>query len=80
VVKVIMLGSLAERAGWSERDDFSPGFLSGLVQMLRDLNPELGAAVSAPSVRTAVNQVVVKGDTYLSSDDEVAFLPIYSGG
>ncbi len=80
MLKVVLLGHLAERAGWREREMEVVGTLSALIQALVLVDPGLGAGLVAPGVRTAVNHAISPSDTALKAGDEVAFLPIYSGG
>ena len=79
-LRVVMLGRLAVCAGWREREVPATGSVSELIGALSLADPELGATLSAPGVRVAVNQTILPGDTSLRAGDEVAFLPIYSGG
>lgn len=80
MLKVVLLGHLAERAGWRERDMEVVETLSALVQALALVDPGLGDGLVAPGVRAAVNHTILPSDTALKAGDEVAFLPIYSGG
>lgn len=80
MLKVVLLGRLAELAGWREREFEAVKTLSDLVLSLGRLDPDLGPALSALGVRAAVNQIISAGDAPLQAGDEVAFLPIYSGG
>lgn len=80
MLKVVLLGHLAERAGWRERDMEVVETLSALVQALASANPTLGAGLVGAGVRAAVNHTILPSDTALKAGDEVAFLPIYSGG
>lgn len=80
MLKVVLLGHLAERAGWREREMEVVGTLSALIEALALVDPRLGAGLGAPGVRAAVNHTILPSDTALKAGDEVAFLPIYSGG
>lgn len=80
MLKVVLLGYLAERAGWREREMEVVGSLSALIQAIALVDPGLGAGLAAPGVRAAVNHTVLPSNTALKAGDEVAFLPIYSGG
>ncbi len=80
MLKVMLLGRLAERAGWREREIEGVQTLAELVQRLSLADTQLGDLLVAPGTRVAVNQVVLPGDVPLKAGDEVAFLPIYSGG
>ena len=80
MLKVVMLGHLAERAGWREREVEVVGTLSDLIRALALVEPPLTALLVAPGVRVVVNHTISHGNTPLTAGDEVAFLPIYSGG
>ena len=55
--------------------------VQGLLRHLGDvLDEEAWAALTAESVRIAVNQELIDGDVTLSAGDEVAFLPPVTGG
>lgn len=71
------MGRLAELAGWQERQVAAPD----LTALVESLDPELRQAVKAPGIRVAIGQVVVTAaGQALGPDEEVAFLPVYSGG
>ena len=80
MVKVLLLGHLADRAGWREREMDFTGTLSALIEALALGDPRLADSLVAPGVRAAVNHTILPSDTALRAGDEVAFLPIYSGG
>jgi molybdopterin synthase sulfur carrier subunit len=80
MLKVVLLGHLADRAGWRERDMAVAETLSALVDALSLADARLGASLAAPGVRAAVNHTILPSDTALKAGDEIAFLPIYSGG
>lgn len=80
MVKVLLFGHLADRAGWREQEMDFTGPLSALTGVLSMADPGLAASLAAPGVRAAVNQTISAEDTALKAGDEVAFLPIYSGG
>lgn len=80
MLRVVMLGRLAECAGWRERTVAAAGTVSELIRALSLADPELRVTLTAPGVRVAVNQTILPGDASLRAGDEVAFLPIYSGG
>ncbi len=76
---MLLFGRLTDIAGWHERPFEAPS-LSALKRLIADQSPVLGAALDAPGVQTAVDQLVVRGDAVLAADTEVAFLPPMSGG
>jgi molybdopterin synthase sulfur carrier subunit len=81
MARVLLFGPLRDVAGWRERTlEPSPATLSALRAMLSAQDPALGAALDGKGVQTAVDQALVRGDTALAANAEVAFLPPMSGG
>ncbi len=81
MARVFLFGRLADLAGWRERTfDPTPARLSALKTLIGKLDGELAAALDGPSVRAAVDKVVVRGDAPLTPGAEVAFMPPMSGG
>jgi molybdopterin converting factor small subunit len=81
--RILFLGRLAEIAGGRERALPLGGSatVSEIVEALGRDDPELAAALAAPSVRVAVNQQIQRGrDGRAGPGDEIAFLPPVSGG
>ncbi len=54
--------------------------LSILIEAIAAEDEALGAALKDKSVRYAVNEALVAGDTAVTDCDEIAFLPPVSGG
>lgn len=79
-MRVLLFGVLAEIAGWREREGPGAATVRSLRQALAAEQAALGAALQEPGVRPVVNKVVVAWDAPLSPEDEVAFLPVFSGG
>jgi molybdopterin synthase sulfur carrier subunit len=80
-MRVLLFGPLRDVAGWRERTlTPEPLTLVDLKGVLAHENVALGDALSRPGVQTAVDKVIVRGDTRLSAAAEVAFLPPMSGG
>lgn len=81
-VQVVFLGSVADRFGVRGLTVEAPApglLLSELKARLADGDDALAAAL-APPVRAAVDQEIVAGDVRVRPGQEVAFLPVYSGG
>lgn len=81
----MFLGRLKDHAGAAEmafRPEWSQLSLSEIVAALAQENAELGEALSAATVRVAINKTLIQpGDNPLvQPDDELAFLPPMSGG
>ena len=78
MARVLLFGSLADAAGWRERE-----IEGGSVEVLRtalSADERLAERLARPGLMTVVNQVVVRGDHVVEPDDEVAFAPPVSGG
>lgn len=78
MAKVLLFGSLADTAGWREREINGDSVAALLTILAQD--ERLAERLSQPGLMTVVNQVVVRGDCAVGSDDEVAFAPPVSGG
>jgi len=79
MARVLLFGRLSDLAGWRERQIESPS-LSALRAKLGAEDKELGEALAGPGVQVALDQVLVRGDTVINAQTEVAFLPPMSGG
>ena len=74
-MQVLLFASLRERAGWSERSLRCPP--EGTTP--RAIWNQLGLG-SLEGISIAVNQQLVDADRPLAADDELAFLPPFTGG
>jgi len=80
-MRVLLFGRLGDLAGWRERIiDPHLERLSDLRAYLAAEDAQLGEALAAKGVQTAVNLALVRGDAVLPPACEVAFLPAMSGG
>jgi molybdopterin synthase sulfur carrier subunit len=80
-MRVLLFGPLRDVAGWRERTMAAPpSSLDALKAALARDDGALGEALMRPGVQAAVNKAIVRGDSPLSADAEVAFLPPMSGG
>jgi sulfur-carrier protein len=85
VVTVVFLGRLRDSAGMRQCTiELQPSDLSlaGLMAVLDARIDGLGAALSDPSIRIAINKTLrpTTPETTLNSGDEVAFMPPVTGG
>lgn len=81
-VRVVFLGSLADRIGARERLVETPEegiTLSELKARLAGGEERLLAALASP-VRAAVDRQIAAGDARVRPGQEVAFFPLFSGG
>ena len=79
MARVLLFGRLGDIAGWRERS-VAAETLDGLKVWLGGVDKRLGEALGAPGVQAAVDRLIVRGDTPLKVDSEVAFMPPMSGG
>lgn len=77
-MKVVMLGKLADLAGWRERE-IAADTLDHLLRALTADNALLADALAAPGVRIAIDHALTSRPD-LTGAREVAFLPVVSGG
>ncbi|MBB5519325.1 MoaD/ThiS family protein [Amphiplicatus metriothermophilus] len=82
-IRVLFFGRLHEVVGAREREIEPPDWVdtpAALIDWLAAGDARIGAALSAPSVRVAVDQAIVERDSPLAGAREVAFMPPFSGG
>jgi molybdopterin synthase sulfur carrier subunit len=79
VAQVLLFGPLRDLAGWRSRE-IAAASIEALKALLTAEDAELGAALSAPGVQVALDQMIVRGDAAIGAGAEVAFLPPMSGG
>jgi sulfur-carrier protein len=75
-VKVLFFGILADKAGSSSVDIENENDLNGL---LKNLIIKF-SFLEKSSYAISVNQVLVRGNTKLNDNDEIALLPPFAGG
>jgi molybdopterin synthase sulfur carrier subunit len=83
-VQLLFMGRLQPLAGAATRELALSGStrLSQLVAQLAAADNDLGTALGEPSIRVAINAVIVprNEDPAVLPGDEVAFMPPFSGG
>jgi molybdopterin converting factor small subunit len=79
---VLFFGAVGDQLGRSHRIHIPAGGVSasGLRNILFTQIAEAEAALSAPGVRMAVDQVLTSGDVHIHPGAEVAFFSAFSGG
>jgi molybdopterin synthase sulfur carrier subunit len=81
VITVKFFASLRDAVGTASVDVDAPDDLDGLLAALAGTLAKEGyEAITERSVRIAVNQTLVEGNSRLAPGDEVAFLPPVTGG
>lgn len=79
---VLFFGAVSDQFGRSQRIHVPAGGVSA-SELRKILNTQLkgvDAALSAPGVRVAVNQVLTTGEVHIQPGAEVAFFSAFSGG
>ncbi len=79
VARVLLFGRLGDIAGWREKA-VAAETLDDLRHRLGISDARLGEALRAPGVQSAVDRLIVRADSPLKADSEVAFMPPMSGG
>lgn len=82
-VKILFFGRLADLAGDRERELELPGHVANvfaLREWVAGDQPLLRAALAAAGIIVLVNDEIRHGPAPVSPGDEVAFLPVLSGG
>lgn len=81
-ITVLFFGALAERLGARQRTLETPAGGLSLTEVRRRLaagDPAVEAALGPP-VRAALDRELVLGDPQVRPGQELAFLPVFSGG
>ena len=75
-IKVVLLSSIAEDLGWNEKFLTIEGSqikVSSVWQLINSKLPQDNIIVS-------INQEITDMDAMINPDDEVAFMPMFTGG
>ena len=84
MTQLLFFGRLRDIAGYSAIIRDLPASVSTVADLrawMRDEDPLLGGAISAPEVRIAVNQAIcVNEQECIRGAYEIAFMPPLSGG
>lgn len=83
MARLLFFGKLADSAASREADwplGSDTRTVAELIEAIAEKDAALGEALSAPSVRCAVNEAIVERDAPIADGDEIAFLPPVSGG
>lgn len=83
MIRVRFFASLREQVGQDSVEVPADGSLSVselIGRLTAQLGAAAGAALTAESVRVAVNQEIIRGNADIGPNDEVAFLPPVTGG
>lgn len=83
MTRILFFGRLRDAAGASEAAHELPASLRTVADVrawISAHDPHLGAALAAPGVRVAVDQVFAADDTPACGAGEIAFMAPLSGG
>lgn len=83
MANLLFFGRLGDIAGATERRMALPAgamTVDALIDLVEADDSILAEALREPSVRIAVNGEILNGVGAVSNDDEVAFMPPFSGG
>ncbi len=82
-MKILFAGRLADVAGSRELETELPEHvrdLDALARWVGEGAAELAQALRSPGVRVLVNDEIRHANCEIAGDDEIAFLPVLSGG
>ena len=75
-IKVVLLSSIAEDLGWNEKFLTIEGSQMKVFSVWKLINSNL----PQNNIIVSINQEITDMDATINSDDEVAFMPIFTGG
>ena len=75
-IKVVLLSSIAEDLGWNEKFLTIEGSQMKVFSVWKLINSKL----PQNNLIVAINQEITDMDAMINPDDEVAFMPMFTGG
>ena len=75
-IKVVLLSSIAEDLGWNEKFLTIEGSQMKVFSVWKLINSKL----PQDNIIVSINQEITDMDAKINSDDEVAFMPMFTGG
>jgi len=75
-IKVVLLSSIAEDLGWNEKFLTIEGSQMKVFSVWKLINSNL----PQDNIIVSINQEITDMDAMINPDDEVAFMPIFTGG
>ena len=75
-IKVILLSSIAEDLGWNEKFLTIEGSQMKVFSLWKLITSEL----PQDNIIVSINQEITDMDATINPDDEVAFMPMFTGG
>jgi len=75
-IKVVLLSSIAEDLGWNEKFLTIEGSQMKVFSVWKLINSNL----PKDNIIVSINQEITDMDAKINPDDEVAFMPMFTGG
>jgi len=75
-IKVVLLSSIAEDLGWNEKFLTIEGAQMKVFSVWNLINSNL----PQDNIIVSINQEITDMDAMINPDDEVAFMPMFTGG
>ena len=75
-IKVVLLSSIAEDLGWNEKFLTIEGSQMKVFSVWKLINSNL----PKDNIIVSINQEITDMDAIINPDDEVAFMPMFTGG
>ena len=75
-IKVVLFSSIAEDLGWNEKFLTIEGSKMKVFSVWKLINSKL----PQDNIIVSINQEITDMDAKINPDDEVAFMPIFTGG
>ena len=75
-IKVVLLSSIAEDLGWNEKFLTIEGSQMKVLSVWNLINSNL----PQDNIIVSINQEITDMDAMINPDDEVAFMPMFTGG
>ena len=75
-IKVVLLSSIAEDLGWNEKFLTIEGSQIEVFSVWKLINSKL----PQDNIIVSINQEITDMDAMINSGDEVAFMPMFTGG
>ena len=75
-IKVVLLSSIAEDLGWNEKFFTIEGSQMKVISVWNLINSNL----PQDNIIVSINQEITDMDAMINPDDEVAFMPMFTGG
>jgi len=78
-IKVVLLSSIAEDLGWNEKFLTIKGSQMKVFSVWNLINT-ISTNLPQDNIIVSINQEITDMDAMINPDDEVAFMPMFTGG